>query len=90
MEAAALGVTSFLDGRGVGGKAAARRRLCCPLRLALFPPAVDFFSSASSGFLVALGFLVAAEVAVVGFLLRSSLRRLEAMLVRLPVRAQWV
>jgi hypothetical protein len=33
---------------------------------ALFPPAVVFFFSTSSGSLVELGFLVAAEVAVVG------------------------
>jgi hypothetical protein len=33
---------------------------------ALFPPAVIFFFSTSSGSLVELGFLVAAEVAVVG------------------------
>jgi hypothetical protein len=56
----------------------------------MYSPAVGFSSSASSGFLVALEFLVAAVVTVVEFLLRSFPRRLAAMLLRLPVRAQWV
>jgi hypothetical protein len=56
----------------------------------LYSPAVGFSSSASSGFLVVLEFLVVAVVAVVVVLLRSFPRRLAVTLLRLPVRAQWV
>jgi hypothetical protein len=41
------------------GKVDARRRLFCPLRLVLYFLAVDFSSSASSGFSVTPEFLVA-------------------------------
>jgi hypothetical protein len=88
---AALGVAPFLAGRGGEGEGCySPAPLVCPLWLVQLFPAVGFFSSASSGSSVELGFLVAAEGAVVGFFpgdLPDGLRR---RALRLPVRALWV
>jgi hypothetical protein len=57
---------------------------------AQFPLAVGFFFSTSSGSLVELRFLVAAEVAVVRFFLGVLPGGLRRCVFHLPVRAQWV
>jgi hypothetical protein len=85
------GCGPFLASRGGEGEGCCSLApLVCPLQPVLFFSAVDFFSSASSGSLVVLEFLVAAKGAVVGFfagVLPSGLRR---RVFRLPVQALWV
>jgi hypothetical protein len=85
------GCGPFLAGRGGEGEGCCSPApLVCPLRPVLFFPAVDFFSSASSGSLVVLEFLVAAEGAVVGFFPGALPGGLRRRAFPLPVRALWV